>query len=87
MERLTDRDTAEALRANAEKLLSKGMQVDISDLRYIKLAEYEENTAFEIENAFNQGYSEGYEQGRAKAQDEINRLREYIARQSEEEYD
>ena len=41
MERLTDRDTAEALRANAEKLLSKGMQVDISDLRYIKLAGYE----------------------------------------------
>ena len=87
MERLTDRDTAEALRANAEKLLSKGMQVDISDLRYIKLAEYEENATYEIENAFNQGYNEGYEQGRAKAQDEINRLREYIARQSEEEYD
>ena len=42
MERLTDRDTAEALRANAEKLLSKGMQVDISDLRYIKLADYED---------------------------------------------
>lgn len=41
MERLTDRDTAEALKANAEKLLSKGMQVDISDLRYIKLAGYE----------------------------------------------
>ena len=41
MERLTDRDTAEALRANAENLLSKGMQVDISDLRYIKLAGYE----------------------------------------------
>ena len=41
MERLTDRKTAEALRANAEKLLSKGMQVDISDLRYIKLACYE----------------------------------------------
>lgn len=41
MERLTDRKTAEALRANAEKLLSKGMQVDISDLRYIKLAGYE----------------------------------------------
>jgi hypothetical protein len=41
MERLTDRDTAEALRANAEKLLSKGMQVNISDLRYIKLAGYE----------------------------------------------
>lgn len=42
MTRLTDRDTAEALRANAEKLLSKGMHVDISDLRYIKLADYED---------------------------------------------
>ena len=84
MERLTDSRTAEALRANAE---SGKAEIPIADLRYIRLAEYEKNTAHEIENAFNQGYNEGYEQGRTIAQDEINRLREYIARQSEEEYD
>ncbi len=83
MDRLTDSRTAEVLRVNAE---SGKAEIPISDLRYIRLADYEENTAYEIENAFNQGYNEGYEQGRAKAQDEINRLREYIARQSEEEY-
>jgi flagellar biosynthesis/type III secretory pathway protein FliH len=84
MDRLTDSRTAEALKRNAE---SGNAEIPISDLRYIRLAEYEENTAYEIENAYSQGYNEGYEQGRAKAQDEINRLREYIARQSEEEYD
>lgn len=41
MERLTDREAAEALRANVEELLSKGIQVDVSYLRYIRLAEYE----------------------------------------------
>lgn len=84
MERLTDSRTAEALKRNAE---SGKAEIPIADLRYIRLAEYEENATYEIENAFSQGYNEGYEQGRAKAQDEINRLREYIARQSEEEYD
>jgi hypothetical protein len=84
MDRLTDSRTAEALKRNAE---SGKAEIPIADLRYIRLAEYEENTSQAIENAFNQGYNEGYEQGRAKAQDEINRLREYIARQSEEEYD
>ena len=36
---------------------------------------------------YNRGYDDGYKQGRKDAQDEINRLREYIARQSEEEYE
>ena len=39
--RLTDRRTAEAVRANAEKLQAAGFEVSISDLRYVKLAEYE----------------------------------------------
>ncbi|MBP5432180.1 hypothetical protein [Ruminococcus sp.] len=47
--RLTDRKTAEALRSNAEGLLSKGMQVDIADLRYIKLAEYENKEENNVE--------------------------------------
>lgn len=42
MTRLTDRKTAEALRHNAEGLLAKGFDVPIDDLRYIKLAEYED---------------------------------------------
>lgn len=39
--RLTDRRTAEAVKANAEGLQAKGFKVPISDLRYIKLADYE----------------------------------------------
>lgn len=41
MERLTDRATAEALKANAEKLRAVGIEPSIMDKRYIKLAEYE----------------------------------------------
>ncbi len=41
MERLTDRRVAEALRDNAEGLIAKGVKPAIDDLRYIKLAEYE----------------------------------------------
>lgn len=39
--RLTDRRVAEALRDNAEGLMAKGIEPAIDDLRYIKLAEYE----------------------------------------------
>jgi hypothetical protein len=41
MKRLTDKRTAEALRDNAEGLKAKGFDVPIDDLRYIKLADYE----------------------------------------------
>ena len=41
MERLTDRRTAEAVRENIEKLRAAGFEVSIGDLRYVKLAEYE----------------------------------------------
>lgn len=41
MERLTDRKTAAALKKNADGLKSKGIEPNMSDLRYIKLAEYE----------------------------------------------
>lgn len=41
MERLTDRRTAEQVRENIEKLQAKGFEVSIGDLRYVKLAEYE----------------------------------------------
>lgn len=41
--RLTDRETANALRDNIEGLLKHGMdkEVSILDLSYVKLAEYE----------------------------------------------
>lgn len=41
--RLTDRETANALRENIEKLLKAGMdsEVSVMDLSYVKLAEYE----------------------------------------------
>jgi hypothetical protein len=41
MKRLTDKRTAEALKQNADGLMAKGFDVPIDDLRYIKLAEYE----------------------------------------------
>lgn len=41
MNRLTNRRTAEAIKSNLEGLKAKGMEVNISDLRYVKLAEYE----------------------------------------------
>lgn len=41
MNRLTDRRTAEQVRENIEKLQAAGFEVSISDLRYVKLAEYE----------------------------------------------
>lgn len=41
MNRLTDRKTAEAVKANILKLQAAGADVSIIDLRYVKLAEYE----------------------------------------------
>lgn len=41
MERLTDRRTAEAVRENIEKLRAAGIEPSVSDVRYVKLAEYE----------------------------------------------
>lgn len=49
MERLTDRRTAEQVRENIEGLQEKGFEVSIDDLRYVKLAEYE-NKEEEEEN-------------------------------------
>lgn len=48
MERLTDRKTAADLKHNCEGLREKGIEPNMSDLRYIKLAEYE-NAAEHIE--------------------------------------
>lgn len=42
MDRLTDRRTAEAVRENIEGLIAAGIEPSISDLRYVKLAEYED---------------------------------------------
>lgn len=42
MKRLTDKATAAALKANVQKLQAVGAEVDITHLRYIRLAEYED---------------------------------------------
>lgn len=42
MERLTDRRTAEAVRENIEKLRAAGVEPSVSDVIYVKLAEYED---------------------------------------------
>lgn len=41
MNRLTDRRTAEQVRENIEKLQAAGVEPSVSDVRYVKLAEYE----------------------------------------------
>lgn len=41
MERLTDKKVAENLKSNIEGLKRAGIDIPIDDLRYIKLAEYE----------------------------------------------
>jgi hypothetical protein len=42
MERLTDRRTAEAVHENIEKLRAAGVEPSVSDVRYVRLAEYED---------------------------------------------
>lgn len=48
MDRLTNKETSEALKSNYEKLMEAGADRDISQERYIKLAAYE-NTGLEPE--------------------------------------
>lgn len=48
MDRLTHKETSEALKNNYEKLMDAGADRDISQERYIKLAAYE-NTGLEPE--------------------------------------
>lgn len=48
MDRLTNKETAETLKNNYEKLMESGADRDISQERYIKLAAYE-NTGLEPE--------------------------------------
>ena len=61
MKRLTDRKTAEALRTNAEGLKAKGLDVPIDDLRYIKLAEYENEEERKTRTSVNYDPDEWYE--------------------------
>jgi hypothetical protein len=46
MERLTDKELAKALKSNCEGLKRAGIEPNMSDLRYIKLAEYENAAEF-----------------------------------------
>ena len=41
MERLTDRRTAEQVRENIEKLRAAGVEPSVSDVRYVRFADYE----------------------------------------------
>lgn len=61
MNRLTDRTTAEALRKNAEGLSAKGIDVPIDDLRYIKLARYEDDEERKEKALVNYDPDEWYE--------------------------
>ena len=61
MKRLTDRKTAEAVKANTEKLQAAGFEPSISDLRYIKLAEYENEEEIKEKRLVNYDPDEWYE--------------------------
>lgn len=61
MNRLTDKRTAEALKRNAEGLTAKGFDVPIDDLRYIKLAEYENEEERKEQNCVNYDPDDYYE--------------------------
>lgn len=61
MKRLTDRRVAEALRDNAEGLIAKGVKPAIDDLRYIKLAEYENEEERKERSCVNYDPDEWYE--------------------------
>jgi hypothetical protein len=61
MIRLTDKRTAEALKHNADGLTAKGFDVPIDDLRYIKLAEYENEEERKERSCVNYDPDEWYE--------------------------
>ena len=59
--RLTDQRTAEALKHNAAGLKAKGFDVPIDDLRYIKLAKYEDEEERKEKALVNYDPDEWYE--------------------------
>lgn len=61
MKRLTDRRVAEALRDNAEGLMAKGVKPAIDDLRYIRLADYENEEERKERSCVNYEPDEYYE--------------------------
>ena len=61
MKRLTDRRVAKVLRTNAEGLIAKGFDVPIDDLRYIKLADYENEEERRERTSVNYDPDEYYE--------------------------
>lgn len=61
MQRLTDRGTAEVLRSNMEGLKKAGIKPSIDDLRYIKLAEYENEEERKEQNFVNYDPDDYYE--------------------------
>jgi hypothetical protein len=61
MKRLTDKRTAKALKQNADGLMAKGFDVPIDDLRYIKLAEYENEEERKERSCVNYDPDEWYE--------------------------
>lgn len=61
MNRLTNRAIAEELRSNIEQLKAVGIEPNISDLRYIKLAEYENSEERKEKALVNYDPDEWYE--------------------------
>lgn len=61
MQRLTDKRTAEALKHNTAGLMAKGFDVPIDDLRYIKLADYEDEQERRERTQVNYDPNEWYE--------------------------
>ena len=61
MKRLTERKVAETLRRNAEKLREKGFEPTMEHLRYIKLADYENEEERRERTSVNYDPDEYYE--------------------------
>lgn len=58
--RQTDRKTAEALKKNILGLVERGLTPSVMDIRYVKLAEYE-NREEELARLYSYRYDENYE--------------------------
>ena len=61
MNRLTDRRTAEQVRENIEKLRAAGVEPSVSDVRYVRLADYENEEERRERTSVNYDPDEYYE--------------------------
>lgn len=79
--RLTNDRTYYEVKENAEKLISKGFTPSVSELMYIKLAEYERN-GYELQKKLDVIFAENTE-----LRLQIRRLSDAVQRQTADNYE